>query len=83
MLPLVRTIICGKTNHPLNSRLVEDAAGSIVETMAQHGTAATDVFTKITGICQGLGAVTSDQLKRQAILNEMLATLPEACEHEG
>ena len=44
--------------------------------MAQHGTAATDVFTKITAVCQSLGPVTSDQLKRQAILNEMLAKLP-------
>jgi hypothetical protein len=55
---------------------VEIAAGRIVETMAQHGTAATDVFTKITAVCQSLGPVTSDQLKRQAILNEMLAKLP-------
>ena len=76
ILPLVRGLICGKTNHPLNSRQVEIAAGSIVETMAQHGTSATEVFTKITKICQDLGPVTSDQLKRQAILNEMLTKIP-------
>ncbi len=76
MLPLVRAAICGKANHVLNSHAAESSAAQIVEKMAQHGTIATDVFTKITAICQGLGSVTSDQLKRQAILNEMLAKLP-------
>jgi hypothetical protein len=46
ILPLVRGLICGKTNHPLNSRQAEIAAGSIVETMAQHGTSATEVFIR-------------------------------------
>jgi AIPR protein len=76
MLPLVRATICGKANHQLNSRQVEAGAGTIVDTMAQHGTAATDVFLKVTKICQDLGPVTSDQLKRQAIFNEMLAKIP-------
>ena len=43
------------------------------QTMAQHGTSATDVFTSVTKICQDLGPVTPDQLKRQAIFGEMLA----------
>jgi hypothetical protein len=77
ILPLVRALICGKPNYPLNSRQVETAATSIVNVMAQHGAAATDVFTKITKICQDLGSVTSDQLKRQAILTEMLARIPD------
>jgi hypothetical protein len=55
---------------------VETAASKIVETMARHGTAATDIFTQITGICQSVGSVTSDQLKRQAILSALLAKLP-------
>jgi hypothetical protein len=41
--------------------------------MGQHGQQATDVFAKIVSVCQKLGDVTSDRLKRQAILNEMLA----------
>jgi hypothetical protein len=76
ILPLVRGLICGKANHALNSGQVEIAASRMVETMAQHGTAATEVFTKVTKICQDLGSVTPDQLKRQAILNEMLAKIP-------
>jgi hypothetical protein len=67
ILPLVRGLICGKTNNALNSGQVEIASARIVETMAQHGTAATEVFTKVTKICQDLGSVTPDQLKRQCI----------------
>jgi hypothetical protein len=74
MLPLVRAILCGgKTNEQLNSRQGEKAAQTIIEVMAQHGTAATEVFTKVVTICQNLGEVTPDRLKRQAILQEMLA----------
>lgn len=72
MLPLVRSYICGKVNYHLNSRQVEAEANKIVAAMAQHGTTATGIFNKVTKICQGLGTVTSDQLKRQAILTEML-----------
>ncbi|MGH6679924.1 MAG: AIPR family protein, partial [Bradyrhizobium sp.] len=73
MLALVRTIIGGKTQEHLNSRAAEKSAQAIVDVMAQHGSAATDVFNKIVKICQGLGEVTQDRLKRQAILQEMLA----------
>jgi hypothetical protein len=73
MLALVRAIVGGKAQEHLNSRAVEKSAQAIVDVMAQHGNAATDVFNKIVKICQGLGDVTPDRLKRQAILQEMLA----------
>lgn len=73
MLALVRAVVCGKEALPLNSKNAEKAAQQIINTMGQHGQAATDVFGKIVGICQGLGEVTTDRLKRQAILGEMLA----------
>jgi hypothetical protein len=76
MLPLVRAILCGsKTNEQLNSRQAEKLAQTIIDVMAQHGTAATEVFTKVVTICQSLGEVTPDRLKRQAILQEMLAQI--------
>lgn len=73
MLPMVRAILVGSNVQPLNARQVEQEAGKIIEVMGQHGQPATDVFNRIVAICQGLGEVTSDRLKRQAILGEMLA----------
>lgn len=72
MLPLVRATLCSPNVMPLNSRQVEQAAQQIITVMGQHGQPATDLFNRIVGICQGLGEVTSDRLKRQAILSEML-----------
>lgn len=74
MLPLVRELVSGSSDiQPLNSKKVEQAAQKIIEVMGQHGQPATNVFNKIVGICQSLGEVSSDRLKRQAILAEMLA----------
>jgi hypothetical protein len=56
MLPLVRAILCGsETNKQLNSRQAEKLAQTIIDVMAQHRTAATEVFTKVVTICQSLG----------------------------
>jgi AIPR protein len=73
MLALARVIICGPSSPQLNSRQAQQAAERVIAVMGQHGQPATDVFDKIVTICQGLGVVTSDRLKRQAILTEMLA----------
>ncbi|WP_323992561.1 AIPR family protein [Nguyenibacter sp. L1] len=73
ILALVRAIIGSKADEGLNSKAAERSAQRIIDVMAQHGPAATDVFSQIVKICQGLGEVTTDRLKRQAILNEMLA----------
>lgn len=74
MLPLVRNLISGSFDLPqLNSKKLEQTAQNIIKIMGQHGQPATDIFNKIVGICQGLGEVSSDRLKRQAILSEMLA----------
>ena len=77
MLPLVRAIVCpqtdGRQTAALNSRRMEQQAQKIIEVMGQHGQPATDVFNTIVRICNDLGEVSSDRLKRQAILGEMLA----------
>lgn len=75
MLPLVRAILTGSEIQPLNAKKAEQAAGKIIEVMGQHGAPATDVFNKIVAICQGLGEVSGDRLKRQAILGEMFAMI--------
>ncbi len=73
ILPLVRAMMHGAGTPHLNSRQAEAQAKSIIDVMGQHGSAANDVFTSAARICRNLGDVTSDRLKRQAILQEMLA----------
>jgi hypothetical protein len=74
MLPLVRYLASGSSDfQPLNSKKAEQTAQKIIAVMGQHGQPATDIFNKIVGICQSMGDVSSDRLKRQAIFTEMLA----------
>ena len=71
-LPLIRALISGKGSVQLNSKQAATSAQKIINVMGQHGTAATEIFNRLTTICQSLNDVTNDRLKRQAILNEML-----------
>jgi hypothetical protein len=73
MLPLVRAIVSGRELLPLNSGKAENAAAKLIQVMGQHGQPASEVFARSVNICQGLGEVSADRLKRQAILGEMLA----------
>lgn len=75
ILTLVRAIVAGQVVPQLNSRKAEQDAQKIIEVMAQHSAAATDVFSRAVEICQKLGEVSNDRLKRQAILQEMLAAV--------
>ncbi|WDS34766.1 AIPR family protein [Pseudoxanthomonas sp.] len=75
MLALVRAIVVGRGTVHLNSKSAEQSAQKIIAVMGQHGAPATDVFNQIVEICQGLGEVTPDRLKRQAILTDMLAAI--------
>lgn len=75
MLPVVWAIVNGRTRTTprLNSRAAEREAQAVIDVMGQHGSPANQVFNKVAAICTDLGDVTSDRLKRQAILQEMLA----------
>lgn len=73
MLALVRAVVCDKEVRPLNSNASAKEAQKIIDIMGQHGQPAIDVFNKIAAICQGLGEVSNDRLKRQAILSEMFS----------
>lgn len=75
ILALVRAIVGGKDLAPLNSKKAEKIAGAVVDVMAQHGPAATDVFLQAAAVCQQMGSVSADRLKRQAILAEMMALI--------
>lgn len=75
MLPLVWAIVNGKDGVRLNSRAAEKGAQAVINVMGQHGSRASETFNRIAEICTGLGEVTADRLKRQAILQEMLALI--------
>ncbi|MEA1647859.1 AIPR family protein [Nitrospirillum sp. BR 11164] len=76
MLALVRASISGKDAINISSRAAEKSSEEIIRIMAQHGPAATDLFSKIVDICRALGEVSPDRLKRQLILQEMLGQIP-------
>lgn len=75
MLPVIWAIVNGNNATQLNSRAVERQAQAVINVMGQHGAAASDIFARVADICNSLGEVTTDRLKRQAILQEMLARL--------
>lgn len=75
MLPVVRAIICGKENAHLNSKKALSQSEAIIKIMGQHGQKATETLTQVVDIFQGLGVISPDRLKRQAILTEMLAVV--------
>jgi len=75
VLTMVRAHLCSAPTVPLNSKAAEQQAQKIIGVMQQHGAAATEVFTGIVGTLQSLGEVSSDRLKRQAILQEMLVAI--------
>jgi len=75
ILPLVRVAVAGTDVHKLNSNAIEKQAQAVIDVVSKHGQGATALFTKLVGICQSMGEVTSDRLKRQAILAEMTAKI--------
>ena len=75
MLPLVWAIVNGKDVVRLNSRAAVNGAQAVIEVMGQHGAPASVIFNRLAELCTGLGEVTADKLKRQAILQEMLTLI--------
>jgi hypothetical protein len=75
MLPIVKAIVCGAGVKPLNSKQAATNAQKVIDVMAQHGTPATDLFNQVVSICQSLGEVSPDRLKRQSTLGEMFSNI--------
>lgn len=71
-LPLIHALVCEKRVDQLNSKQAAIGAQKIIQIMGQHSQETSDIFNKLVVICQSMGEVTSDRLKRQIILNEML-----------
>ncbi len=73
ILPVAAAIVAGKEMPSLNSKKMDEYAQKIIDIFSHHSTKGTAVFTQTVNIVNSLGDVTNDQLKRQTVLNEMLA----------
>lgn len=70
-LPLIRTAIAGDDMPGLGSKKIETYCNKIISKLAKHQTATAPIM-KVSQAVGGLGPLTSDRLKRQAVLEEMI-----------
>ncbi len=75
ILALVRVIIAGEKMPDLGSKKIDQYCQKIVDALSKHGAAAVTPFKKAAGIIEAMGDVSSDRLKRQTVLEEMLKNL--------
>lgn len=75
ILVLVRAIVAGKDIPRLNSRQIEPYCQKLVDAFCQHGELAIESFRQAVGVIQSMGEVTDDRLKRQTIMEEMMAKI--------
>lgn len=72
ILALVRVLIAGEKMPELNSKKIDDYCQKIIDALSKHGDAAVKPFKKAAEIMQSMGDISSDRLKRQTALEEML-----------
>lgn len=72
ILALVRVIIAGEKMPELNSKKMEAYCQKVIDALSKHGATAVSPFKKAAAIVQSMGEISSDRLKRQAVLDEML-----------
>lgn len=75
ILPLAAAIVAGKDVPQLGARKMDAYAQKIIDKFSHHSAEGTAVFTQAVGIIESLGEITNDRLKRQAVLDEMLAKI--------
>lgn len=73
ILVLVRAIVAGKDVPKLNSRRMEAYTKKLISAFSKHGPSVLDPFNEAISIIQSFENLTDDRLKRQAVLEEMLA----------
>lgn len=72
ILALVRIIIAGEKMPELNSKKMDAYCQKIIDALSKHGAAAVTPFKKAASAIALMGDVSSDRLKRQTALDEML-----------
>lgn len=73
ILPLAAALIAGKEAPNLGANRMDTYAQKIIDKFNHHGPEGTAVFTQAVSIIEKLGDVSNDRLKRQTVLDEMLA----------
>ena len=73
ILVLVRAIVAGKEIPKLNSKKMEAYSGKLISSFSKHGKSVLDPFKQAISVIQSFENLTDDRLKRQAVLEEMLA----------
>lgn len=73
ILPVAAAIVAGKEMPQLSSKKIDAYAQKVVDKFSHHSSEGTAVFTRAVDIVNSLGEVTNDRLKRQSVLDDMLA----------
>lgn len=73
ILPLVAAIVAGKDVPQPGAKKMDAYAQKIIDKFNHHSADGTAVFARAIKIIESLGEITNDRLKRQAVLDEMLA----------
>lgn len=75
ILALVRVIIAGEKMPEINSKKIDQYCQKIVDVLSTHSDAAIKPFKTAAALIESMGDISSDRLKRQVILEEMLKKL--------
>lgn len=73
IIVLVRAIVAGKDVPKINSKKMESYTSKLISSFSKHGASVLDPFNEAIEIIQSIENLTDDRLKRQAVLEEMLA----------
>lgn len=77
ILVLVCTIIAGKDKPSLKSKKMDAYCQKIIDKLTKPGEHALAPFKQAVDILNTLGDISDDRLKRQVVLDEMLAAVPD------
>jgi regulator of sigma D len=75
ILALIRVIIAGEKMPEINSKKIEPYCQKIVDALSKHGAASVAPFKKAAAIIEAMGDISSDKLKRQTVLEEMIKNI--------
>lgn len=75
ILALIRVIIAGEKMPEINSKKIEPYCQKIVDALSKHGAASVAPFKKAAEIIEAMGDISSDKLKRQTVLEEMIKNI--------
>jgi hypothetical protein len=73
VLPMVAAMVAGKVVPPLNSKKIEPYCQAIIDVFQVQNDRINEVLTAATDVIMSLGDVSTDRLRRQTTIDELLA----------